>query len=134
MLQLRLGLNSWPRNFHLPWVWPLKQNKTNKQKRLHPRSKCTHLKYHPAEIHQTSEHWYAVYGEKKWVQWKYLYSKMRYASLSINRVVQEKQHFFFFFPWGATLPQMFNFLEDKSNVKWVFLILTRLVPSNHHLN
>ena len=28
--QLQLGLNPWPGNFYMPWVWPEKKNKTNK--------------------------------------------------------------------------------------------------------
>ena len=34
--QMQLRFNPWPRNFHMPWVWPLQ----NKMKRYAKRVKC----------------------------------------------------------------------------------------------
>ena len=28
LLQLWLGFSPWPRNFHMPWVWPKKKKKS----------------------------------------------------------------------------------------------------------
>lgn len=58
---------------------------------------------------------------------------MRYELVSSyeHKVFMEKQDVF----RGTTLSScLWGQNKIKANGKWVFLILTRLVPSNHHLN
>ena len=38
--QLRLRFSPWPRNFHMPWVWPLKKNKIQKNVLCQMRPTC----------------------------------------------------------------------------------------------